>query len=124
MLNYAILNEAWGGSKKKQSLQQQSKLVIQDVQDPLVLRISDKDIIENLKIYKEDYKETLLINIIKNYFENNKEEETTTTSTTQVETMANYNVEMSDDMKEIMYIMLVLIFVLYFTNKICGNFKV
>ena len=124
MLNYAILNEAWGNSKKKQSAVKAVQPIIQDVQDPLVIRISDKNIIENLKIYKEDYKETLIMNVLKNYFENNNKQEQEQEQEQQIEYMANYNVDMSDDMKEVMYIMVVFIFVLYLTNKICGNFLV
>jgi len=124
MLNYAILNEAWG-SKKKQAIKNVQP-VIQDVKEPLVIRISDENIIENLKIYKEDYKQTLIINVLKNYFENNKEEskepEQEPEPEPRIEYMANYNVDMSDDVKEVIYIMSVLIFVLYLTNKICGNF--
>lgn len=123
MLNYAILNEAWG-SKKKQTSNNEKHVVlpvIQNVQDPLVIRITDKNIIENLKIYKEDYKQTLIINVLKNYFENKINESSKENVEPEIEYMAKYNdIDMSDDMKEVMYIMIVLIFVLYFTNKLCG----
>ena len=83
-LSYAPLNEAWNIKSKSKKVKSDivpspnsnpdsnihNSNILPDIQDPIVIRISDKNIIENLKIYNEDYKNILIMNILANYFKN------------------------------------------------------
>lgn len=80
MLSFANINEAWGGVVRKKSKTETKKVKketyeqIEPTQckpefgtvcDPIVIRITDPRIMKELSIYNEDYKQDILMDIIK-----------------------------------------------------------
>jgi len=141
-LSYAPLNEAWNIKHKPKKVKtdivpspfsnQDSNSNIPDsnilphIQDPIVIRISDKNIIENLKIYNEDYKSILIMNIIANYFKNKnmKQIEFKETKSQPQDSVEPFFQPLDiDDLKEFINLLFLVILFLFiynkFINKIC-----
>lgn len=79
MLSFANLNEAWGEVKKKQKQTIERKKEPTDenrcdprfgsVCDPIVVRITDPGIIKELSIYNDEYKQDVIMSILKKGFQ-------------------------------------------------------
>lgn len=131
MLSFANLNEAWGEVRKKPKLEAKKKQPENDVHcspnfgsvcEPIVVRITDPGVIKGLSIYNDDYKQDIILDILKRGLHRNDEEQPIenkiqTIKPTNAPNNSIFDTIMKtfldDEYKEIISVVLISIFLLF-----------
>lgn len=138
MLSFANINEAWGDVVRKKPKTETKKVKketheeIEPTQckpefgtvcDPIVIRITDPNIVKELSIYNENYKQDIIMDIIKKGLHKNEsvvetkvEKKVFKPVLSPMETLINTFLD--DEYKEIISVIVISIFLLFLIEGI------